>query len=210
MKYFLLSVICLFATVISTNAQEDKKEADTSMSAKEARRFKKLLESAQYPVIKSHSMAGILPVTGINAWPDSTQQYKLLFIWTLGSTDSIKTRKANFGLTEVGRIYNLHVASGIPVKNIHAVVAVHGLSAFSLLNEEAYRKKFNRTNPNAKLLKELQDAGLEIIVCGQAMGFLRIPNEALLPGIKIALTAQTIISSYAMKGYVLINENEEE
>lgn len=203
-----LSLILLISGI--SFSQDAKKKDDAGMSAKEARRFKKLLEHAEYPLITSNPMTGVLPVTGVDEKPDTTQRYKLLFAWTLGSKDSVKAKKVNYALTEIGRILNLHIASGIPAKHMEIVVAVHGLSIFSIQNDKAYNKMFHINNPNAVLLKELQDAGVKFIACGQAMAFLEVEKESLLPGIKKALTAQTIISSYQMKGFALFNEDSED
>lgn len=210
MKKIIFSIsLMLLASVISF-AQDKDKKTDTAMSAKEARRFKKMMSVAQYPLIKGHPMTGVIPVTGIDVWPDTTQLYKIIVAWTLGSKDSVKAKKVNTALTEIGRILNLHLASGIPKQNIEIVVAVHGLSLFSLQNDEAYQKMFQIKNPNSSLIKELQDAGVKFIACGQAMAFLEIDKQSLFQGVKKALTAQTIITSYQMKGFALINEDTED
>jgi len=210
MKKIIFSISLILLGSVISFAQDKDKKTDTAMSAKEARRFKKMMSVAQYPLIKGHPMTGVIPATGIDAWPDTTQSYKIIVAWTLGSKDSAKAKKVNVALTEIGRILNLHLASGIPQKNIEIVVAVHGLSLFSLQNDEAYQKMFHIKNPNSSLLKELQDAGVKFIACGQAMAFLEIDKQSLLPGIKKALTAQTIITSYQMKGFALINEDTED
>lgn len=210
MKKILLSISVIILISISSFSQEEKKTTEPPMSNKEARRMKKLLGQAVYPLIKSQPMTGVIPVTGIDAWPDTTQPYKLLFVWTFGTRDSIKVKKVNFALTEIGRVVNLHLASGIPLANMEVVVAVHGLSVFSLQNDETYQKMFHTNNPNTALIKELQDAGVKFIACGQAMSFLEVEKKTLLPGIKMALTAQTILSSYQMKGFVLYDENTED
>jgi intracellular sulfur oxidation DsrE/DsrF family protein len=51
------------------------------------------------------------------------------------------------------------------------------------------------------LIKELQNFGVKFIVCGQAMTFLRLEKEDLVPGIKEAISAQTVLSMYELKGY---------
>ena len=75
--------------------------------------------------------------------------------------------------------------------------------------EEAFHKMFHMKNPNAGLLKELQDAGVKFIACGQAMGFLEVPKQSLSADIKLALTANVILSSYQRQGFVLFNEEVE-
>ena len=57
-------------------------------------------------------------------------------------------------------------------------------------------------NPNMKLIEELEGLGAKFISCAQAMFFFEVDKEALLPMFKVSLTAQTVLSSYQMKGYV--------
>ncbi len=207
MKTIITFFLCFLLLATSVFSQEAKKSA---AELKEERRLAKLFGVALYPLIKSNPMSGVFPVTGITERPDTTLKYKLLFVFTLGSKDTSKVKKVNYALGEIGRIVNLHIASGIPKQNLEVAVAVHGLSIFSIQNDAAYKAMFKINNPNLVLLKELQDAGVKFIACGQAMGYLGVEKEALAPGVKIALTAQTIISSYQLKGYVLFDDNVED
>lgn len=45
--------------------------------------------------------------------------------------------------------------------------------------------------------------GAKFIACGQALAFFEVERESLLPVVKVSLTAQTVISGYQVKGYVL-------
>lgn len=209
-KRLYLSVICLLAMMACFAQSTDSLPIDPSMSPREVRRIKKLFSQATYPLLKTHIMTGVLPVTDIDVWPDTTLTYKLLFSWTLPANDSVKSQRANYGLTEIGRIINLHIANGIPRNHLQVEVVVHGLSLFSLLNDAAYKKQFHRGNPNAALVREMQAAGVHFQACGQAMGFLGLTKKDLMPGIDKGLTAQTLISSYQLKGYVLYNEDKED
>lgn len=204
--FFLLVLISWY----SGFAQEDKSANDSANSAKQARMFKKFLQMATYPLIKSDPMSGVLPVPVIDEWPDTNQVYKLLFVWTYGSRDSAKLAKNNPALADIGRVVNLHIASHIPLYNLQLAAAVHGPSIFSLLNDAAYEQRFHHKNPNSTLIHELQDAGMKFIACGQAMSFLDVKKTELMQGIKVALTAQSIITSYEMKGFVAIDESSEE
>ncbi len=206
---FLLCLMLLATVCFSqeTKAKDDPELA--GMTPRELRFYKKMKVSGQYPVIKSHVLTGVIPVKDIDAFPDTNQLYKIIVSWTVGGRDSGKLKKVNSGLSEIGRILNLHVTAGIPKKNIEMVVAVHGAAIFSVLNEEAFHKMFHMKNPNAALLKELQDAGVKFIACGQAMGFLEVPKQSLSADIKLALTANVILSSYQRQGFVLFNEDVE-
>ncbi|HEY1872500.1 MAG TPA: DsrE family protein [Chitinophagaceae bacterium] len=158
-----------------------------------------------FPAIKSVSWAGVLPVRPIDEIPDPNVQYKLLFElsgFAMKGQDSTAIPEINLGLGSVARELNLHEANGILRKNINVVVIVHGPALYALLTNAKYKKKYGIDNPNTALIKELQDYGVKIIVCGQAMTFLNLEMEDLVPDIKQALNAQTVISSYQLKGYV--------
>jgi len=110
-------------------------------------------------------------------------------------------KEINGGIGEVARKINLHVAGGVPKEKMDVVIIVHAGALFALLNNEKYKQKYQVDNPNIALIKELQDFGAKFIVCGQAMTFLRLEKEDLLPGIKEAISAQTVLSMYELKGY---------
>ena len=73
---------------------------------------------------------------------------------------------------------------------------------FFFFSNEKYKQKFGIDNPNMALLKELQDLGVKITLCGQAMHFQKAVRENFIPGIKVSLTSQTVISYYQLKNYV--------
>lgn len=208
MKKNYLFFLAMMLFVISSFAQETKKE--NPPKTKEERRMAKLLKSAVYPVIKSETMSGVIPVNDVTETPDPNMKYKLLFNVTIGSKDSAKVKKANPGLTEVGRVINLHIASGIPKENLEVVVVVHGFALFSIANNDAYRSNFKTDNPNLILIKELEDAGVKFIACGQAMAFLEFKKQDLLPIVKVSLTAQTALSNYQLKGFIKFDESTED
>jgi len=159
-----------------------------------------------FPVIQSYRYGGVFAVPGRTFTPDPGLKYKIVIDLTVGPKnveDSAGFRDVNWGFGEVGRRLNLHVADHIPQKNIDIVVAVHGSALFSMLNNEAYRKKYGIANPSITLIEELKKAGIKIVVCGQAMHFMNVSPEQLLPGSTIGLTAQTVLTSFQAMGYSL-------
>ena len=122
--------------------------------------------------------------------------------------DSNNIRYMNSAFSEAGRLLNLHTAAGIPKKNIHVVAVVHAAALYFLLNNESYKKKYGIDNPNLPILKELQDAGVKFIACGQAMHFVSVEKEQMIPGIKVSLTAQTVLSGYQLQHYVYYDLRE--
>ena len=163
-----------------------------------------------YPLIRTQS-AGVVPVSYINEMPDKNLQYNLLMEVTSGiknKKDSAAINTINYSFSEVARKINLHLAAGVPKKNLHVVIVAHGPVLYSLLNNEIYKKKYNVDNPNLQLLKDLQEAGVKFIACGQAMFGFNVKKEEMIPGVKVAISAQTVLSTYQLKNYVYYNLGE--
>ena len=184
----------LRAMMHTDSAKIDKEFAD---KLKEAQ----LKGIAVYPAMNGGDMSGVIPVKDPTEVPDPNMDYKLLFELTSNNPDST-AKDINYGLTEVTRIINLHVASGIPLKKIMPVIVVHAGALNAFTNNEFYKGKYKTDNPNQKLINDLAAIGTRFIACGQAMVFFDIKKEALMPVMKISVTAQTVLSSYQLKGYV--------
>jgi intracellular sulfur oxidation DsrE/DsrF family protein len=160
----------------------------------------KLKPALMFPVINAGTFSGVLPVKDPTQIPDPKLDYKLLFELVMNKPDSLSGLNAD--LVEISRIINLHVASGIPVKKIYPVIVVHGPALNDFTNNTFYNEQFKRDNPNIKLISDLEALGVKFIACGQAMQIFGVPKEALLPLFKVSLTAQTVLSSYQLQGYV--------
>lgn len=218
-KVLLTIVIC--AAGIACKAQSGSSSKDSALQAAfhrdslkienqyaEKARWKKLFKVEKFPVINAGRYSGVFPVPGITEIPDSSLQYKLLFGFTQRNPDSLMN-KPDRSLAEIARIINLHAASGIPLKNISVVVVIHGPSLHVVSTNASFQKNFKMDNPNLKLIKELEKLGTRFIACGQAMDFMGIKKEELLPEVKVSFTAQTAFTGYQLKGYVLKNLSPE-
>lgn len=214
---FILSTVCAFSQQYNTDSAITvlKKQKDSTLrammsadSAKiekefaEALRWEKLKGITQYPQFKGNEMAGVVPVANLTEIPDPNMEYKLLFELVANNPDSL-FKEANFSLVEVSRIINLHIAAGIPVKKISPVIVIHAAALKAFTHNGYYQEKYKTDNPNLTLIKDLENIGGKFIACGQALSFINLERNALLPDIKISLTAQTVLSMYQMKGYVL-------
>ncbi|HEU5164539.1 MAG TPA: DsrE family protein [Chitinophagaceae bacterium] len=161
---------------------------------------------AMYPAVKEAKfMAGVMPVKEIDEKPDPNIRYKLLMELTSFDDREEASKEINGPLGEVARKINLHVAAGIPKNRIDLVLVVHAGALFAFMSNEKYKRKYGIDNPNTALIKELQNFGAKIIVCGQAMTWLHLEKSDMLPGIQQALTAQTVLSTYELKGYKFYN-----
>ncbi len=158
------------------------------------------------PAIK-HVNSPVAEVPHIDERPDPKLQYNIVI--DLVSFSKVRGRNKldssaiNWGLSDIGRFYNLHVAAGIPREKINIVVAVHGGATHSFLNHHAYAEKYKTDNPNVDIINKLHAAGIRFLVCGQSITWMGYSKEKLLPEARITLTAQTTLTSYQLKGYAL-------
>lgn len=166
-------------------------------------KWDKIRAATVYPILNAGSFSGVIPVKDPTEIPDPAIEYKLLFEMVANNSDS-SAKDINSGLMEIVRVINLHVASGIPLKKITPVILVHGPALNAITTNAYFNEHFKMDNPNIKVVNDLSALGTKFIACGQAMAFFNIKRESLLPMVKISLTAQTVLTSYQLKGYIKI------
>ena len=205
---FKIPALCIcFLISLASYAQSDN-SAITKKDEKILAKFKS--KGAIYPLITESKLSGAIPVAGVTSTSDSAMRYKLVFSLTTPTNDvKLKAQEINRGLSEIGRIINLHVASGISPKKLDVVIVTHSRALFSLLKNEAFNKEYKSDNPNIALINEMTKAGATFIACGQALEFLEISQESLLPSVKISIAAKVSLSTYQLKGYVLYEIGED-
>lgn len=93
--------------------------------------------------------------------------------------------------------------NGVPRRNIKMAIIVHGTATPSLLNNAAYKARTGADNGSIALLTALHEAGVQIIVCGQALVNRNVPRDQLLPFVQVATTATTAHIILATQGYVI-------
>jgi intracellular sulfur oxidation DsrE/DsrF family protein len=197
----LATILSMLSACFAQTQVQAPDSAARAAAVRDSVRMEKFLAIAQYPFIKGGKWSGVIPVADPTEVPEPNRDYKLLFEFTAKNPDSL-AGEVNFGLDEVARVLNLHVASGIPASRLFPVVVIHGPGLRVITTNESYRKKFNVDNPNLDLFRGLVKAGVKFIACGQAMAFFDVPKEDLLEDVKISLTAQTVLSNYQLQGYV--------
>jgi intracellular sulfur oxidation DsrE/DsrF family protein len=102
------------------------------------------------------------------------------------------------------RTLNMHVAAGVPQKDVQIVLIAHGPAAMDLLNPDAYGKRNERkANGSLDAVKKLLGTGVEIYLCGQTAASQKISKADLIPGVKMSLSAITAHALYQQRGYTL-------
>ena len=152
----------------------------------------------QTPVIQGYGEVKYFSEAAVQ--PDTLLAYDLLFDIKSEATKS----GVNKGLWVMARMLNLLSVAGVPTEKIHLVASIHGSATFITLNEEAYQKKYGKPNPNANLIRQLKEHGVDLFVCSQATAARKITSEELDAHITPALSGLSVLSNYQLKGYVLM------
>ncbi|MBK6844275.1 MAG: DsrE family protein [Gemmatimonadetes bacterium] len=88
----------------------------------------------------------------------------------------------------------------MPRAQVHLAVIVYGPATKSLMHAVAYKATTGVDNGSVALLEALDAAGVQVIVCGQALARLKITREQLLPFVKVATSASMARATLAAQG----------
>ena len=156
-------------------------------------------QSAQFPIVKEYG--GIYEIPDATERPDPTLNYKLLVDLSTAAEDN---KQISRWVDNVARLMNLHGLAGVPKAALKVKVVIHGGAIFTLLNNAQYQERFQTDNPNLKVYEALLEAGADIMVCGQSLIARKMVTKDLWPGVRIAHSALTTITTYVPQGYVLL------
>jgi intracellular sulfur oxidation DsrE/DsrF family protein len=128
---------------------------------------------------------------------DQNRLFKIAF----DISEQAEIGKINRQIETLARFINMHVANGVPAKNIHLALVVHGKAGFDLLKAPLYQEKFKKKNTNNALLQALMNNQVEVLLCGQSAAYFDIAKDMLMPGVKMALSAMTAHAVLQSNGY---------
>lgn len=133
--------------------------------------------------------------------PDPNATYKIVFAMTRGSDDPSKVSPA---VERVARTVNLFTAAGVPLDHLKFVAIAYGAATPVALDDKHYEDEFLVHNPNLPIIHELRKAGVDIVVCGQAMAEYKYGFDWTDPDVPVALSGVTTITEMELKGYALM------
>jgi intracellular sulfur oxidation DsrE/DsrF family protein len=145
-----------------------------------------------------HGAGGVLPV-GPNALMPSVTADHRLYVDVDG--DGQNHGEINARLHTAAKLLNLYALAGVPDDKVHLVVLFYGKGVDLALSDEAYEKKFGHPNPNANVIKQLRQANVSMVVCGQALGHQNFVASNIRPGMTLALSALTAREELQAVGY---------
>ena len=148
----------------------------------------------KFPKIKGHG--GVFNVSGEPSLPQKGS--KVVVDVTAGAQDG----GVNKGLDRAARFVNLFTLGG--ANDFKMAVVLHGGATKEALSNEAYMKLFSKPNPNADLLHQLRQAGVEVLVCGQALTHAGYRPAQTSSDVDVALSAATAIINRQMRGFAYL------
>jgi ubiquinone/menaquinone biosynthesis C-methylase UbiE/intracellular sulfur oxidation DsrE/DsrF family protein len=151
----------------------------------------------EFPIIPKHG--GVLPR------PKAVEQPRAGAKVVFDATADAKPADVNKGLDRVARLLNLYGVTGLTAQDVKITIVLHGEATKSVLNDAAYKERFQvEQNPNLPLIRELQKAGVEVLVCGQALKYKGFPDGEVADGVPIAAAALTVVVNKQTDGYSYI------
>jgi intracellular sulfur oxidation DsrE/DsrF family protein len=156
-------------------------------------------QSYIFPVIKNYG--GIYDITDAIEKPDPDLQYNIVIDLATGSEPA---DQVHFGLNNIARMINLHYMGGVPKENLNIIVAVHNEATYTLLDNDSYRARYKKDNPNLTLYDELCNAGVKFFVCGQSLISRKVDPKKIHPQVGIATSMLTVFTTYQLKGYAAL------
>jgi len=178
MKHFRFIILCAATLVLS---------------------FAAVAQTPQFPIVKG--FGGIYEIPDATERPDGTLEYKILVDLTSPSEDPLQVSRF---VDNVARLMNLHGLAGVTQERMKVKVVLHGGAIFTLLTDPQYKAKYQINNPNLPVFEALEAAGVEVLVCGQSLIARNLKTTDLWPGVTIAHSALTTITTYATKGYIVL------
>lgn len=152
------------------------------------------------PLIKHFGTVTEVPYA--TEMPDPALDYRIA---VEVNSDNPQPAQVHEFFDKTASVVNLHALGGVPAEKLHMIMVIHGPAAQFVLGNDAYRAKYGVDNPNIPLFRELNEAGVKIFVCGQSLNKRNITKEMLAPGINVALSAITTLTTYQLKGYVTLH-----
>lgn len=203
-RYFLVlwMFASSFASVSLAAGRDDESNRDNAVldeHAKAAPRSAPATPDAKlvFPIIGKYGGVVVRP----HAVDQPRAGVKVVFDVTSGADPG----NVNKGLERVARLLNLYGAAKLKASDLTITVVLHGEGTKSALNDAAYKARFTvDQNPNLPLIRELQRAGVETIVCGQALNYQGFSDTEVADAIPIAAAALTVLVHRQADGYAYV------
>lgn len=97
------------------------------------------------------------------------------------------------------------VTTRMKASDISVTIVLHGEATKSVLSDEAWESRMQmKHNPNLPLIRLLQKAGVEVMVCGQALSYRKMERSEVSSDIQVAATALTVLLNRQADGFACV------
>ncbi len=151
------------------------------------------------PIIKDFGK--VWPIENPDFKTNINMDYKVVFD-VMNSPES--HTEINRTIETAARFLNMHAQAGVPPEQLKVTLVVHNKASKDIIQNVAYKKRYGVANPNYEMVKSLMDTGVEVVFCGQSSKSRDFPKEELIPNVKVALSAMTVLIQLQNEGYQLI------
>jgi intracellular sulfur oxidation DsrE/DsrF family protein len=138
------------------------------------------------------------PVPNPSFLADKSVEYKV--VWDVNQAPA-KPSELTPGIARPAGFFMLAEANGVDRAHVHLALIVYGGATNAILTNDAYKAATGEDNPNLPLLKALTDAGVQVIVCGQALAGRKVARDQVLPFVKVATSATFARATLHAQGY---------
>jgi intracellular sulfur oxidation DsrE/DsrF family protein len=138
------------------------------------------------------------PIPNPSFVADKTAEYKVA--WDVTAAPD-KPDAMPAGIARPANFLMMADENGLDRKRVHLAIILHGGATSAVMTNEAYKAAKGVDNPNIALLKAMTDAGVQVIVCGQALAGAKIAREQVLPFVKVATSATFARATLHARGY---------
>ncbi len=141
------------------------------------------------------------PVLDPEIATNTNTEFKVIFDVSASSQEKNVINKY---IVTAARFLNMHANEGMSPKQLKVAMTIHGGAWQDVLSDARYKENFGVENPNTKLINQLTEAGVDIIICGQTASFRGMSRADVNPNVKFALSAMTALLQYQNNGYTFI------
>lgn len=150
-------------------------------------------------IIKDYGQT--FPVSNPEIQTDTNASLKVIFDVSQSSEDKSKPNKY---IVTAARFLNMHANEGMTIEQLQVAITIHGSAWQDVLDNDSYKEKFGVDNPNFKLINQLTEAGVDVIICGQTASYRNMTRADVNSNVKFALSAMTALLQYQNNGYQFI------
>ncbi|MCA9061097.1 MAG: DsrE family protein, partial [Planctomycetaceae bacterium] len=113
--------------------------------------------------------------------------------------------KINPAIEKAARFVNIYGGAGRNPAALKMTLILHGDATTCALSHDAWHTRHETAeNPNLALMNSLREAGVRILVCGQALSHKGIPVSEVAPEVQVAVSALTANVNHQQDGYVVV------